>query len=845
MFSTTKRMSCFLLLIVPAILLGESSFSQTTWEFSGTPYAYQKAHFDSATKVIKTKLGVQMRVFGAPYNQIDATLLQVMREDTNYKAILFGQIDPHPLSGQINLKNRVQIESATGVPDYNYFLSDYNSKKGIYTDYMVMQGHPYAWTTQAKLTEFQNIVNFLISDSVVFNTPYGYYRYLTDSSIPRTSKTQVILKLDDLRAASSYFYPCLPAYDFLAANNVKAGFGVNKMEALTQAQIDTLHYYLAQTDASGDSLFEIWNHGLDHSMNAATSGGNWSSPTTWPSGAVPTASDDVIIPAGVTITIDVADAVCKDLTINGTLIALNTAATALTVYGDVVINSGGSLTSPALTGATANIIHSLSVYGDFTNAGGTFDFRMGSAGTTMRVMNTTFLGSVNSTITVGTYSSSNNDFNGITINKSNGAKVICASNVVCDQGSSACTSQLVLTNGIVETGNYALYVLSTTSADLVTPSATSYISGALGRGMSNSAGKSNLFPVGDAGGYRPITVASTTGGVASGHHILVRCISGDANTGSSSLTGGIDAVSRVRYYQISYNKGIGAGAESMGVDKFYPTYGMDDGVVAGNTQLRVAYSTDSRATWNALYQLTYPHTTDLTNPPTQIKPDALSPAVTLTSGANSVFICLANMAGGENLLPIQLASFTGSVVAMGVVRLDWTTASEVNNYGFYVQRQRSGGTMWEEIQNSFVAGHGTTGVPQHYSFVDRNALVGGANYRLKQVDLDGTTHYTEPIHIDGTTSVAPGTAAAFALFQSYPNPFNPTSTIEYSLPADIRVLLRVFNLVGQEVATLVDERQEAGVHKVRFEAANLPSGVYFYRIHAGGFVQTKRMLLVK
>jgi hypothetical protein len=682
-----RTLSHVMLPILFVFILIGISYSQTTWEFSGTPYSYQKAHFDSATNVVKTKLGIQMHTFGAPYNQIDATLLQVMSEDTNYKVLLFGQLSPSPASGQINLTNRVYIESATGVPDYNYFLASWYSKKGTYTDYMVMQGHPYAWTTQAKLIEFQNIINFLIStDSVVFTTPYGYFKYLNDNSIPRTNKIQVILKLDDLRATTSYFYPCLPTYDFLVANKVKASIGVNKMEALTQSQIDTLYYYLSQTDAYGDTLFEIWNHGLDHSMTSATSGGNWSSPSTWPSGYVPTSADDVVIPAGVTITIDTTGAVCNNLTIDGVLVASNTKATELTVYGDVVINSGGNFTSPYLTGATANIIHFLNVYGDFTNSGGIFDFRTGSAGTTMRVINTTFLGSYNSIISVGTYSSSNNDFNGITVNKSNGAKVICASDVVVDPGASTCVSQLILTSGIIETGNNAIYVLSTTSANIVTPSATSYVNGALGRGMSNSAGKSCPFPVGDGGGYRPITVTSTTAGTATGHYVLVRCITTDANIGSTTYTNGIDTVSHVRYYQISYNKGIGSGALSMSFNLFSPSYGTDDGVRVGNTTLRVAYSTDERLTWNGMSQTT-PHTTSLASPPTTITPTALTTAVTLNSGTGYIYTALAKTTGStDNPLypsptsPVLVLPVNNAQKQPTALVLKWNTSNRAATY---------------------------------------------------------------------------------------------------------------------------------------------------------------------
>jgi hypothetical protein len=681
-----NRCSRIVALLVVALSLlglgGQSALSQTTWEFSGTPYTFQKAHFDSATHVVLSKLGVRMHTFGAPYNQIDTTFIRVMSEDTSYKVLLYGQLSPAPSSGQINLTNRVFIESATGVPDYAYFLTSWYAKKGIYTDYMVMQGHPYAWTTPEKLAEFQTIINFLIAtDSVVFTTPTDYYRYLTDTTIARTNKIQVMLKLDDLRATTSYFYPCLPTYDFLAAHQVKAGFGVNKLEALTQAQIDTLHYYLNRTNGSGEPLFEIWNHGLDHSMTAGTTGGNWSSPATWPDGYVPTAADDAVIPAGVTITLDSMNAVCNNLIVNGTLLTSTTTATSLVVNGDVLINAGGSFTSPSLTGATANIFHTLTVYGDFTNAGGTFDFRTGSAGTTLRAINTTFAGSYNSIITVGTYSTSNNNFNSITINKTNGARVICASDVVCDPGSSTGRSQLVLTSGLVETGANVLYVLSTTTADILTPGPASYVVGALGRGMSNSAGKTCTFPVGDAGGYRTISVTSTTAGVVTGHNVVVRCVSGDANAGGSTLVGGIDAVSKVRYYQISYNKGLGAAASSMSFNRFWPSYGSDDGVLAGNTDLRTAVSSDARATWTKINQSLL-ETTTLSNPPVQVHPDSLPTPITLVSGVGSIHIALADTVGGVNplgrtnaIFVIDSLSLNFGQVAVGSSKQDSVTVS--------------------------------------------------------------------------------------------------------------------------------------------------------------------------
>lgn len=835
-YSKTKF---FLLPIFFMLIQSENILSQTTWEFSGTPYSYQKTHFDSATNIIKAKLGLQMRTFGAPYNQIDATFISVFASDTNYKVLLFGQLNPVG-PGQINLTNRVFIESATGVPDYNYFLSSYYSKKGIYIDYMVMQGHPYAWTTPAKLAEFQNIVNFLIStDSVVFNTPYGYFKYLNDLSIPRTNKIQVILKLDDLRA-TSYFNPCLPTFDFLSVNKVKAGFGVNQMGALTQAQIDTLNYYLSQTTVSGDNLFEIWNHGLDHSMTAATTGGNWSSPSAWPSGYVPTSADDVEIPNGVTVTIDVTNAVCGDLTVNGTLVTLNTTATSLTVNGDLLINSGGSFTSPSLTGGTANIFHSLSVYGNFTNTGGIFDFRQGSAGTTLRAINTTFLGNYNSTITVGTYSSTNNDFNSITINKSNGAKVICASDVVVDPGSSTGLSQLIFVNGMVETGNNAIYALSTTTAHVVNASTTSYVNGALARGMSNSAGKSCPFQIGDANGYRPITVRSTTAGTATGHYVLVRCVSADANTGSSTFTGGIQNVSAVRYFKISYHKGIGTGASSMSFDLFSPSYGADDGVIEGNNNLRVAYSTNERATWNGMAQTTS-HFISLTSPPTTFIPTALSTPVTLNSGSGYIYTALATNDGIP--LPIELTSFSVSSNNNNII-LKWSTETEVSSSSFEIEKKKIDTEKWQTVAS--VKASGNSNSLKHYCFIDQKLNSGRYLYRLKMIDNDGEFKYSDVVEAEI------GFPKDFKVSQNYPNPFNPTTCIDYQIPFDSKVTLELYGISGEKVGTIINKELSAGYYIAEINAneLNLSSGVYIYRMtvisKAGqNFIGAKKMMLMK
>jgi photosystem II stability/assembly factor-like uncharacterized protein len=196
-------------------------------------------------------------------------------------------------------------------------------------------------------------------------------------------------------------------------------------------------------------------------------------------------------------------------------------------------------------------------------------------------------------------------------------------------------------------------------------------------------------------------------------------------------------------------------------------------------------------------------------------------------------------------LPIQLARFTAAAINNSV-RLEWTTISEVNNFGFFVERQVQNATEWIEVPNSFIAGNGTTNQPQHYSFVDRNVGAGTWLYRLRQHDLDGTVNYTEPVSVDILTSVeGKDLPTEFALKQNYPNPFNPSTTIEFSIAKAGLVSLRVFDVLGKEVATIVNEPLNQGSYTKTFSAEGLSSGMYLYKLTAGDFVTTKKFVLSK
>ncbi len=193
-------------------------------------------------------------------------------------------------------------------------------------------------------------------------------------------------------------------------------------------------------------------------------------------------------------------------------------------------------------------------------------------------------------------------------------------------------------------------------------------------------------------------------------------------------------------------------------------------------------------------------------------------------------------------VPVELTSFTANVNGTSVI-LNWETASETNNKGFEIQRSVVKSQKWEKI--GFVTGNGTTTEPKSYSYTDdlslirNNVLSGTYSYRLKQIDYDGSYKYSNEV------SVGVNLPLQFSLNQNYPNPFNPSTTIEYSIPKNGFVSLKIYNALGQQVASLVNGMVKEGTHKLTFDASNLSSGVYYYRIESGNNIQVKKMMLLK
>jgi hypothetical protein len=204
----------------------------------------------------------------------------------------------------------------------------------------------------------------------------------------------------------------------------------------------------------------------------------------------------------------------------------------------------------------------------------------------------------------------------------------------------------------------------------------------------------------------------------------------------------------------------------------------------------------------------------------------------------------------DNIVPVELTSFTASILQNEkAIQLNWTTATETNNSGFEIQKtspfpspyQGEGGEAgrgWEII--GFVPGFGTTTEPKAYSFIDDNVRTGTCKYRLKQINFDGTFEYSNEIEVE-----VDFTPKEFVLYQNYPNPFNPNTLISYQLPVTSDVTLKVYDVLGNEIATLVNEEKPAGEYEVEFNASSLSSGMYLYKLQAGTFVQTKKMILTK
>ncbi|HQY52601.1 MAG TPA: T9SS type A sorting domain-containing protein [Ignavibacteria bacterium] len=188
-------------------------------------------------------------------------------------------------------------------------------------------------------------------------------------------------------------------------------------------------------------------------------------------------------------------------------------------------------------------------------------------------------------------------------------------------------------------------------------------------------------------------------------------------------------------------------------------------------------------------------------------------------------------------LPVELSSFT-SVVSGNSVDLNWSTSMEINNRGFEIERKTES-TDWKKI--GFVEGSSNSNISVNYVYNDRSLSKGIYNYRLKQIDFNGNFEY-----FDLHSEVNIGTPAAYSLSQNYPNPFNPSTKINFTIPENSKVSLKIFDISGKEVKTLINnDFRNADYYTININLGDLSSGVYFYTLTGSNFIQTKKMTLLK
>ena len=201
---------------------------------------------------------------------------------------------------------------------------------------------------------------------------------------------------------------------------------------------------------------------------------------------------------------------------------------------------------------------------------------------------------------------------------------------------------------------------------------------------------------------------------------------------------------------------------------------------------------------------------------------------------------VAEVSGTEsNPLPVELVSFN-STVKNNTVMLQWKTATELNNAGFNIERRQvndSKNSEWNTI--GFIEGNGTSNAPKEYLYNDKLSSTGNYEYRLKQIDQNGKSEYSNSITVHISMPVRA------ALDQNYPNPFNPSTSISFTLPSSGMTRMSVYDITGKEVAVLVNGELASGKHSVQFNAGQLSSGLYFYTLTANNYTETKKMMLVK
>jgi len=556
-------------------------------------------------------------------------------------------------------------------------------------------------------------------------------------------------------------------------------------------QIEATDFYgNAATDGMYIDDYSIVHTSFTTKIVSTATGGNWNSRSSWVGNRVPASGDLAEIVSGSTVTLIINQQRNAQTIVNGTLICNNSN---LTGSGSFILSAGATLQIGSANGITAS--------------GTTGNIRVTGTRTFSPFANYIYNG------TAAQVTGNGLPANVSSLKINNGAGVTLTS-------STTVTDSLILHNGRLSTGSNSL-TLGTSITNTGNLSRNSgYVTGNFIQWLNNPSSPV-LFSVGPAGGkYTPVTLSNISG---------AGTFSVSATSGSHPNAVGTNVLQM--YWSLS----------NSGLTSADLTFEYLDADVVGNESNYVIGKYDG--TWSF-------------------------PGGTINTTTNQATITGVTSfsdwsLGEQSALPVELTSFSASVIG-NVVRLNWKTETEVNNYGFDIERslpqplpkegafgtplplgKGQGDGLWTKI--GFVNGNGNSNSPKSYTFTDANVLSGKYSYRLKQIDNDGQFEYSKTIEVDL------GAPKKFELSQNYPNPFNPTTTIRFSLPdaslnpsqGGTLVKLTVYNVLGQQVAVLVNDILEAGVHTINFNASELNSGIYIYKLEAGSLVQTRKMTLIK
>lgn len=457
----------------------------------------------------------------------------------------------------------------------------------------------------------------------------------------------------------------------------------------------------------------------------------------------------------------------------------------LTLSNDLQVASSRTLSvNGILNCSTSNVTGA----GTFTLAsGGTLGIGSSdgitSSGSTGNIQTTTRNFSTSANYTYNSSSSQNtgnglpSTVNCLTINNSSGVTLTNSTSV---------DGTLTLTSGNITTGSDTLTIGSSGSVSR----SSGHVIGSLKKSLSSGTA---TFEVGTSNGYTPVSFANISG---TGDFTVTTVSGKHPNAVGNNVLG--------MYWTLT-NGGINSADLQF-------TY--LDGDISG-TESNYAIGKYSSGSWS--FPSTSLNTTNNT-------------ASTSNVSSFSDFTL-----GEVSALPVELNMFAAKVKSNSV-QLIWSTATEVNNYGFEIERKCSNGD-WKKI--SFVQGHGNSNSPKNYTYSDQPLGDVAFKYRLKQVDFDGTFEYSHEIEVKLDE------IKQFVLEQNYPNPFNPTTTIRFSLPVAAEVSISVFNLLGERVSLLINANLNEGYHEITFDGSSLTSGIYFYQLRAGDFKATKKFIIAK